>query len=255
MNNEMVFLGGRPVALGLGDGDVGDLLAYRRAWEPFVAAHLELWREIRATLEATQIARDICPPGVFDPSQIRGNPAEASLCADLLLARIRTSPTSPEGILPQWNMWKDVSSSEMVAGAKLMLDWHQNIVMKVGGPMKDDLVRIAERWKLPIRLPDLPPFSLQQQIISRIEGAFIAVKGTLKLIGYAAGETLKLAGNTGEAVAEGLSDTAKALPKAISNPFVWIGVAAVVVVVGGALVVYYLPRRTSAPELAFPQTG
>lgn len=250
--NEIVYLGGRPVALGLGDGSVGDLLAYRRAWEPFIAGHLELWRHLNEILEQTQIARDICPAGIFDPSQIRGNRAEASLCADLLLTRIRTSPTSPEGILPQWNMWKDVSDTDMVAGAKLMLEWHQNVVMKVGGLMKDDLTRIAALWQIPIRLPDLPPFSLQQEIIARIEGAFLATKGTLKLIGYAAGETLKLAGNTGEAVAEGLSDTAKALPKTVTNPLVWFGVAIAVALVGGALIVYYVPRRSQAAPAALP---
>lgn len=244
--NEIAFLGNRPVMFGsLGEGDVGDLVAYRRAWEPFIAAHLNLWRHVNEVLENTQIAREVCPQGIFEPDQIRGNPAEQSLCADLLLTRIRTSSTSPEGILPQWNMWKDASDASVVAGAKLMLEWHQNMVMKVGGPMKADLERIATLWKIPLRLPDLPPFSLQQQIISRIEGAFIALKGTIKLIGYAAGDTLELAGSTGEAVAEGLSDTAKAIPKAVRSPFVWIGVAAVVAVVGGVLIVYYVPRRAT----------
>ena len=248
--NEMVFLGGRPVAtFSLGDGDIGDLLAYRRMWEPFIAGHLELWRHLNQILEETQIGREKCPPGIFDPSQIRGNPAESALCADLLLTRIRTSTTSAEGILPQWNLWRGVSDTEMVSGAKLMLESHQDVVMKVGGPMKDDLVRIAALWKIPIKLPDLPPFSLQQEIIARIEGAFTSVRGNLKLIGYAAGETLKLAGDTGQAIAEGLSDTAKALPKAVTSPFVWFGVAVAVALVGGALIIYYVPRRsTPAPE-------
>jgi len=238
--NEMVFLGGRPVAVGIGDGDVGDLLAYRREWEPFVAGHLELWRHVNEVLEGTQIARDVCPAGIFDPKRIVGNPAEAALCADLLLSRIRTSPTNPGGILAQWNLWKDSSSDQMLAGAQTMLAWHQSVVLDVGGPMKDDLVRIGKLWGIDIRLPDLPTFSLQQDIISRIEGAFVSTKGELKLLGYAAGDTLSLAGNTGEAIAKGLSDTAAALPKAVSSSIVWIGVA--VVIVGGALVVYYLPR-------------
>ena len=251
--NELVFLGGRPVAaFSLGDGDIGDLLAYRRMWEPFVAGHLELWRHLNQILESTQIGREVCPPGIFAPSQIRGNPAEATLCADLLLTRIRTSPTSAGGILPQWNMWKDVSDTEMVAGAATMLEWHQKVVMEVGGPMKDDLTRIAALWQIPIKLPDLPSFSLQQEIIARIEGTFATVRGKLKLIGYAAGETLKLAGNTGQAIAEGLSDTAKALPKAVTNPLVWFGVVLAVTLVGGGLIIYYLPRRPAAAPEALP---
>lgn len=238
--NEMVFLGGQPVAIGIGDGDVGDLLAYRREWEPFIKAHLDLWRHLNAVLEDTQIAHDVCPSGIFDPKRIVGNPAEAALCADLLLTRIRTSATNPAGILTQWNLWKDASSDQMVAGAQTMLAWHQSVVLDVGGPMKDDLVRIGKLWGVDMQLPDLPAFSLQQNIISRIEGAFISTKGELKLIGYAAGETLRLAGDTGQAIAEGLSDTAKALPKAASDALKWIGVA--VVLVGGALVVYYIPR-------------
>lgn len=239
--NEMLFLGGRPVAVGMiGDGDVGDLLAYRREWEPFIAAHLNLWRHVNAVLEDTQIARDVCPGGLFLPAQIRGNPAEAALCADLLLSRIRTNPTSPGGILAQWNLWKDASSDQMLAGAQVMLAWHQKVVLDVGGPMKDDLVRIGKLWNIDVSLPDLPTFSLQQDVISRIEGAFISTKGELKLLGYAAGDTLSLAGSTGEAVAKGLSDTAKALPKAVSSSLVWIGIA--VVVVGGGLIIYYHPR-------------
>ena len=41
--NELVHYGGRPVMLArLGVGDdtsVGDLLAYRQEWEPFIKAH------------------------------------------------------------------------------------------------------------------------------------------------------------------------------------------------------------------------
>lgn len=241
--NEMVFLGGRPVSLGLSDGDVGDLLAYRREWEPFIAGHLDLWRHINAVLEDTQIGQERCPPGIFDPKQLGGdNPAVSALCADLLISRIRTSSTNFGGILAQWNVWKDKSSAEILSGAKSMLAFHQEVVLRVGGPMKDDLVRIAKFWNIEIKLPDLPDFGLQQDIISRIQGAFITTKGLLQIVGYAAGDTLSLVGDTGEAVAKGLSDTAKAIPKAVSNPLTWIGIAAVVAVAGGALIVHYLPR-------------
>lgn len=247
---ELAYYGGRPVAaLGLGDGDVGDLLAYRSAWEPYVAAHLELWRKVNEALESTTIAKNVCPPGIFDPSQIKGTEVEAAFCGHLLISRIRISSTNPGGILTQWNAWQGKSAADMAAGARTMLEWHQRTVLEIGGPMKDQIVRIAELWKIPIQLPDVPPFSLQQQIIARIEGAFIQAKGALKIIGYAAGETLKVAGSTGEALAEGLSDTARAIPKVAASPFVWIGVAAVVAIVGGALIVYYVPRRAPQPAL------
>lgn len=250
--SELVFLGGRPVALGLGDGDVGDLLAYRQAWEPFIAGHLELWRHINEILERTQIARDVCPKGIFNPDQIRGNPAEAALCADLLLSRIMTDPTSPGGILHRWNQWKDRTSSEIVSGAKLMLETHQNTVTWVGGPAKNDLVRIAALWKIPVQLPDLPPFSLQEQIIARIEGAFLATKGVLSLFGYAAGDMLVEASDAAVAGAKDLKDTASRVVDRATSPVLWIGVALAVAVVGGVLVVYYVPRRqktVSGPAL------
>lgn len=251
----MVFLGGRPVAaFALGDGgDVSDLLAYRRAWEPFIAGHLNLWREINEVLEAAPLASS-CPAGIFDPAALTGSEVTQTFCAHLLTSRVRISPTHPHGILAQWNAWHDKSAADMVAGARVMLEWYQSVVMDVGGPMKDSLVRIAALWKIPIQLPDTPPFSLQQQIIARIEGAFLQTKGALQIIGYAAGETLKVAGSTGEAVAEGLSDTARAIPKVVSSPLVWVGVAAVVAIVGGVLVVYYLPRRSAPAPEPLPST-
>jgi hypothetical protein len=256
--NETIFLGGCPVIrpegiyldgqrvirLGIGDvgvGDVGDLLAYRQMWEPFIAAHLKLWRDLNALLEGVPEAKK-CPDGIFDMDQVQSTSVPTrEFCQSLALSRMRVSATHPLGILKQWNTWSGKSSSEITAGAASMLRWHQGVVMSVGGPYKDELVKITQLWKLPLQLPDLPPFSLQDEIRARIEGAYIATKGTLQLIGYGVGETLKMAGEVGEAVAQGLSDTAKQLPQTTR----WIGIAAVVtaVVVGGALIVYYLPRK------------
>jgi hypothetical protein len=161
-----------------------------------------------------------------------------------------TSDTYPPGILPQWNAWKGKSSSEILTGAGSMLEWHQDVVMKVGGPYKDELLKIAKLWGIEIRLPELPSFDKQQEIIARIEGAYIAVKGVLQVIGYGVGETLVKAGDVTEAVAEGLTETAKAIPKAVSSPLTWIGITAVLAVVGGVLLVYYAPRRSPTHDAA-----
>lgn len=253
--NEQVFLGGCPVIRpegiyldgqrvirfglhGVGVGDVGDLLAYRQEWEPFIAAHLALWRSINDFLENNSAAKQCAP--VFTTEQ-----ANPKFCAALARSRIRVSDTDPGGILPQWNAWKDKSSADILAGAASMLKWHQDVVLRVGGQYKDELTQIANDWGIAIQLPDLPSFTTQQQIKARIEGAYISTKGVIQLVGYGVGETLGMVSDVAQALSQGLSDTAKQLPKTTR----WIGIVATVaaVVVGGALIVYYVPRRTPPP--------
>lgn len=252
--NEQIFLGGCPIirpegiyldgqrviSLGLrgvGLGDVGDLLAYRQEWEPFIAAHLALWRQINDLLENNSAA----PKCVTSPQD---NP---KFCAALALSRIRISDTDPDGIVKMWNAWKDKSSADILAGAAPMLAWHQDVVMRVGNQYKNELMQIAQTWGITVTLPNVPPFSLQQEIRARIEGAYVTAKGVVQLIGYSAGEMLGEARDLTDAVAKGLTDGAKALP----NTLHWVAVAGVIaaVVVVGGLVVYYVPRRPSPPAL------
>lgn len=236
----------RYAAYALGDAGVGDLLAYRQQWEPFIAAHLRLWRTVNALLEDVPSAQQ-CPPGIFTVEQIQAlSPTMRSFCASLALTRIRTSDTHPGGILPQWNAWAGRSSADILAGAAAMLQWLQSVVLSVGGPYKDDLVQIAQLWNIPVELPPLPAFSAQQSLIASIEGAYVSTKGVLQVVGYATGQTLQLAGSAAQAAAEGLTETARALPKILKSPWTWIGVAAVAVVAGGALVAYYAPPRRRA---------
>lgn len=256
VRRETVYLGRRPI-VGIGDVGVGvwpaDLLAYRQEWEPFIAAHLALWRHMNELLEGIPDAQK-CPAGIFTDSQIQNlDPTMRSFCASLALTRMYTSDTHPLGILTQWNAWANKSSAEVLAGAATMLKWHQDVVLRVGGPYKDNLLQLANLWKIDVQLPDLPTFTAQQDIISTIEGAYVSTKGALQLIGYGAGQSLTIASDTAQAVAKGLQDTAKAIPNVVGNPLTWIGVAAVVVVAAGALIVYYHPSNqpaTSAPRTA-----
>lgn len=257
---ETVFLGGCPVIrpegiyldgvrvirIGMSGsgmlGDVGDLLAYRQMWEPFIEAHLELWRDLNSLLENNPTSLK-CPPGIFTAEQIKDDPT--GFCATLALSRIRISATNPGGILTQWNAWKDKSSGEIVAGASAMLESHQNVVMRVGNDYAKDLVTLNKAWGLPVTLPDVPSFSLQQEIKARIEGAYITTKGVIQIVGYGFGEVLKMAGDTAEATAQGLKETAKEIPKTTR----WVAIAGVVtaVIVGGALIAYYVPRQKPEP--------
>ncbi len=253
--NEVVFLGGCPLIndegiylngqrvirfgmSGVGLGDVGDLLAYRQMWEPFVAAHLELWRDLNELLEQNP-ATQKCPPGIFTAAQIANDPT--GFCATLSLTRIRTSATDPGGILTQWNSWKDRSSAEIVAGASSMLESQQNTVMRVGNLYAKELQDLYKSWGLNLQLPNIPSFSLQQEMRARIEAAYIATKGVIQLIGYSTGALLGEARDVADAVAKGLTDSAREIPKTAR----WVGVAVAVtaVLVGGALVVYYVPRK------------
>lgn len=262
--NETVFLGGCPViqpegiyldghrviSLGLrgadvGVGDVGDLLVYRQTWEPFVAAHLELWRALNEILENAPEAQK-CPAGIFDVAGLKDlTPATRAFCASLSLTRIRVSNTDPGGILTQWNAWKDKQSIDLVAGAPDMLKWLQSVILRIGGTYKDELVDIAKYWSIPVKLPDVPSFSRQQEIIARIEGAYITTKGVLQIVGYNAVQTLRSVSNVAQAVGEGLRDTAHALPKAL--PTIGVVAAIAAVVVGGGLLIYYVPRRRELP--------
>lgn len=246
MMGEAIFLGGRPIArrdaIGLGDAWPGDLLAYRQEWEPFIAGYLAQWRYVNQMLEGIPAAKQ-CPAGIFNVSQIQGlDPTMRSYCASLAISRQYTSATDPSGILPQWNAWANKSSAEVLAAAGTMLKWHQDVVMRVGGPYKDQLLQIAKMWNLDVELPDVPTLSQQQDIIARIEGAYTTAKGVLELVGYGVGGELTMVADTAQAVAQGISDTAKKLPSAVPTGWVWVGVAAVVVLAGGALLVYYHPR-------------
>jgi len=246
--NELVFLRGRPIrhgqVIGVGDTWPGDLLAYRQEWEPFIAAHVALWRRLNDLFEGTASAQQKCPPGVFDPSQIKNlTPALQSFCAALVLTRMRIDQTNASyGIPAQWNAWAGKSSAEVLAGAAAMLKWHQDVVARVGGPYTDELKQIAKTWGIDIQLPDVPSFDTQQSIIAQIEGAYVAAKGLLQIAGYSAAQTLAWAGSQAQAVTEGLTDTVKKIPKvvgALSNPWVWVSVA---VIVAGGLIYVYVPR-------------
>jgi len=231
-------------SLGVGDAAVwpSDLLAYRQQWEPFIAAHLDLWRYLNSIFEATAAAKQ-CPAGIFTAAAISTlDAATQQFCASLALTRIRTSATDPGGILPQWNAWAGKSSAEILAGAPSILKWYQDVVLEVGGEYKDDLVKIAKLWNISgIELPPVPEFSAQESLIAHLEGAGLAAQGVLQIIGYGTGQVLVGAADTASAVAKGLRDTAKALPSVIGNPWTWIGITAVVAVVGGALIVHYFP--------------
>jgi hypothetical protein len=247
MNESIFFGGGRTIGFGFALGDVGDLLAYRQEWEPFIAAHLALWDDLWRWLEANPKAAS-CPPGVFDASQIKDD--TTGFCATLSMARARVSATNPLGIRPQWNAWKDKSSADIVAGAPAMLENHQNTVMTVGTEYAKDLIDIHKSWGLPPPVfPDVPSLDAQAELRARIEGAYITTKGVIQLIGYSASSLLGEARDIADATAKGLTDTARAIP----NTAKWVAIAAGVtaVIVGGVLIAYYVPRRHEASSTAF----
>jgi len=262
--NEQLFLGDCPIVTsdgiyldgkrvirfglqGVGVGDVGDLLAYRKLWQPFVFAHLALWQHMNDLFEGAAESKR-CPAGIFTIDKIDPSLPDATktFCAGLSVTRMMVSDTDPRGIKAQWNAWAGKTSAEILAGADAMLKWHQGVVMRVGGSYKDDLLALAKQWQLDVVLPDVPPFAQQQDVIDQIEAAYITAKGVLQLIGYSPAAILETAGNATEAVAEGLRETAKAARDAISSPLTWIGVTAVLAVVGGVLLIYYRPSKARA---------
>lgn len=257
MMNETVFLGACPIirpegiyydgrkVISLGVGDVGDLLAYRQEWEPFIAAHLALWRDLNDAFERNPMAQQ-CPPGIFGKMPTTTTTSVSDFCNALSLTRRKISDTDSGGILTQWNAWKDKSSADLVAGAPAMLAAQQNAVMRVGRDYWNQLRDIEKNFHLtPSSPPEVPSFSAQQELRARIEGAYITTKGVIQLVGYGVAEELGMAADVAQAVAQGLKDSAKALPDTARK--IGIAAAVAVVVVAGALVVYYVPRRSPSP--------
>lgn len=247
MNETICRNGAATLGFALREAGPTDLFMYRRMWEPFIAEHLALWRALNDNLESSADTQK-CPPGVFTLDQIAGlDAAQRAHCAALGVTRARTG-TTPDGILPQWNLWSGKSSAEILAAAGEMLKQQQDVVSRVGGPYKDELLKVAKYLGITIQLPPVPALSTQQSVISQIEGAYTSVKGVLQIAGYGTGSALVWTGNQSKALTEGLTDTVKGTAEAVRSSWTWIGVAAVLAIVGGALVVYYVPR--SAPKKA-----
>lgn len=251
VNSEGIFIDGKRVIRfglqGVGVSDVGDLLAYRKLWQPFIFAHLALWQHLNEIFEGAAESKK-CPAGIFSIDKIDPSlpAATKTFCAGLSVTRMYTSDTDPRGIKAQWNAWAGKSSADILAGADAMLKWHQDVVMRVGGAYKDDLVALSKQWGLDVVLPDVPPFAQQQDVIDSIEAAYITAKGVLQLVGYGPAAVLETAANATQAAAEGLHEAAQAAREAISSPLTWIGVTAVLAVVGGVLLVYYRPSKARA---------
>jgi hypothetical protein len=269
--NEVVFIGGRAAALGepvrfrgrpvflgyvqpigVGDDSVwpSDLLAYRKQWDPFIAAHVALWRHLNDIFEATAAGQS-CPLGMNPDDLAPLDPTMRAFCASLMITRMRIDDTNAgRGIPAAWNAFAGKSASEILSGAAPMLKWFQDTVHRVAGTYKDEMLKIAKMWNIEIVLPDMPTLSTQQSIIATIEGAYTTAKGILQLVGYAIGTEAKWVGTQAQGIVEGLTDTVKALPKVVgglSSPWTWVGVAAILAVVGAGLVIYYVPapRKSS----------
>ena len=226
-----------------GDAWPGDLLAYRQMWEPFIRAHVAIWRYMNSLFEATPAAKN-CPAGNFTDAELQGlDPTMRGFCTSLLRTRVLGGSSTDAGsISAQWDAFAGKSNADIVAGAPSMLKWLQDVVKLVSGTYKDELLDIARFWKIDVKLPDAPPIDAQQQIIAKIEGAYVAAKGILELAGYATGTTLRWTATQAAALTEGLTNTVKALPQAINNPWLWVGVVAVAITIGTGLVIYYVPK-------------
>ena len=253
MNGELVFRNGRAVmygSFGVGDASVwpSDLLAYRQMWEPFIRAHIELWRYFQSLFEATPAGKT-CPAGVDQSSLNSLDPNMRAFCSSLLLARLRggdNTQTKPPSISAMWDAWRDKSASDILLGASTMLGQQQDVVRTVAGQYKDELLEIAKFWKIDVKLPDVPTFSTQQRS-SRDRGSVHRLrKGFSSWPATRRGTTLQWTATQAAALTEGLTDTVKALPKAISSPWLWVGVTAVVVMIGAGMVIYYVPKPVRA---------
>ncbi len=220
------------------------LLAYRKRWEPFIAAHLAIWRALNAAFEGSQDSAN-CPPPAL--SEISKRPLD--FCHALNLTRMRLADDPAIGIVAQWNAFHDQPASYVVQNAATILKYYQDVVVRVGGPYKDELVEIGEQFGIAVTLPPVPDFTLQELTIAQIQGAGYVVAGVLEIVGYklVAGHKaiIKTAINANKAIAAGLQKAAQEIVAGYWSTQKVIGVTAViaVAVVGAGLLVYYVPKR------------
>lgn len=250
----MIYRNGVGVAgFGLGDVWPSDLIAYRKMWDPFIAAHLDLWRMINSNMESDTVDTEKCPPGIFTQDQIAKLEVwPRAYCAALGVSRARVSDTDPGGILKQWNAWQGMGADAILINAASILKGHQDVVMRVAGQYKDELLQIGKLLAIEIKLPDVPEISLQAKIISQIEGAYTTTKGILQIAGYGAGTGLMWVSDQTKAQNEALTDGLKGASRVVSDRWTWLGFAGIAALVGAGVLFYYVPRTTyrSAPEPA-----
>jgi hypothetical protein len=157
---EGVDLGRNPFEAGRSDGigalvTPGDVLSYRKTWDPYVTGTARAALACAATLDAVK-------PGTLEAS---------------------TQRTNADAIMLRWNEYAGWADDAIVLEGAGILESFQDTVLKVGQFYQPAITADCPT----LALPTPPSLDVQSQVIGRIEGLGILTHGILQLIGAGAG--------------------------------------------------------------------
>jgi len=152
-------------------GGTGDLLAYRRMWDPYV---MGVVRALNAAGDAWEARSPAINQSTLSP-EAKASPTIWKTVADTL----RGYGTS---LLSSWNQHAGLSTATILMMSGKILDAEQHVVDKT----QNFFVPILKRDAPGIALPPLPSIDVQRSVIATLEGAKLAAAGVLHLVTSAA---------------------------------------------------------------------
>jgi hypothetical protein len=149
---------------------VGDVLAYRRMWDPYV---LSVARALLAAGDAWEHRSPGINENILSPAAA-GNPKTF----DRIAAAYRQYA---QDLMSSWNAHAGLPSQDIFLQSSAILADEQAVVDRIGSFYLPQLRRDAPG----LSLPDPPSFDLQRSVVAELEGAGIAAKGILHIVGTA----------------------------------------------------------------------
>lgn len=201
----------------------GDVLAYRRMWEPWIKAVKDAC--VAAATAWDAVAAGQTPALACDLSHIQGraNPAILKAAAQAQADLFRTYADNLAGDKGRWNMNAGLKEYEIVILAKNILENEQATVRHASFVLVPEL-----RSRCPgAVIGPMPTLSLQRSVIARIEGLRILAHGALQL--FEIGE---------EGVVRTVGQIAGGTLDVLSSPVTWLAAAA-----GAGLLVLLAVRK------------
>ena len=179
----------------------GDVLSYRRLWDPYVVAMVkaasiagDAWEALASGAVPTtrpNVGKFATPP----------TPSVLQTEADVMHGYAAS-------LLSSWNMHAGMSDVDLVLQASAVLQDFQAVVERAGSFYAPLIAKDVPDYPLPTP----PSFSVQAQVIGQIEGLGIVAHGVLQLLGIGVSGALSTYGAIGSTVASVATSAAATLP-------------------------------------------
>ena len=216
-------------ATGFGIVTPGDVIAYRQMWDPYVVGVAQGF--VQCQTDWNNAAAGQSSTGA-DLAQFASPPDATTL---KLWANAQS--LNAQSIMSMWNAHAGLSDAEIVLIAGGILQDFQNVVKAVGQQYVPQLQRDCPN----IAIPAPPAYSLQSQVIARIQGAGILANGVLQILGIGASGAL----DTAVSLERWTAATANKIVDTATSWWAW---AAGAVIVGGAVAIVYAPEIKAGLE-------